>query len=308
MLILDFHTHLGDIFSTYRGVQLQHSAPQPHYTMISSPDIVDPDRVFYRNRPKWWTLSFLQHVFLTLRYRKRTRQGMVIPNLLADMHQHHIQKSVVLPIEYHDGIARSAHLLKACHPFPELIPFCSVHPRDPQKRERLHHYMRLGARGLKLHPVMQRIAGDDPLLVELCEEYAPYRCPLILHSGLTGREGRRQRHRRFASLELLQTLPKHFSQFPLILAHAGISQFDRAVSLAKRYEHVYLELSGQPGRHIRQALASIGSERLLFGSDWPFWPQTLPLQAVRQAVKHDAVAEERLLGENARRLLEVEEE
>ena len=274
--------------------------------MISSAAIVDPDRVFYRNRPRWWSLKFLKHGFITLRQQKRTRQGMVIPNLLADMHQHHIQKSVVLPIEYLDGIARSAQVLNACKQIPSLIPFCSVHPGDPHRREKLQQYIRMGARGLKLHPVMQRIAGNDPLLFDLCEEYAPYRLPLILHSGLTGREGRWQRHRRFASLELLQTLASHFSQFPLILAHAGISQFDLALALVKRYEHIYLELSGQPARHIQYALAAIGSERLLFGSDWPFWPQTLPLQAVRQAVKHNSVAEERILGENARNLLGME--
>jgi predicted TIM-barrel fold metal-dependent hydrolase len=161
---------------------------------------------------------------------------------------------------------------------------------------------------LKLHPVMQQIAADDPSVFALCEDYAPYRRPLLFHSGLTGREGRWPRHRRFASVERFQTLPQHFPQIPLILAHAGIAQFDQAVRLAKRYEQVYLELSGQPARHIQQALETIGSERLLFGSDWPFWPQRLPLQAVRQAVKQHATAEDRILGENASRLLEAEGE
>lgn len=308
MLILDFHTHLGDIFPKYRGVQLQHSAPLPHYLMISSPEIVDAERVFYRNRPKWWTLSFLKHVWITLRQRRRTQQGMVIPNLLADMHQHHIQKSVVLPIEYLDGIARSADVITACKQIPSLIPFCSVHPRDPHSREKLRRYMRMGARGLKLHPVMQGIAADDPQVFRLCEEYASYRLPLILHSGLTGREKRWQKQRRFASLEFFQPLAEYYSQFPLILAHAGISQFHLALTLAKRYEHIYLELSGQPAQHIQQALASLGSERLLFGSDWPFWSQTLPLQAVRQAVKSNSAAEERIFGGNARRLLGMEED
>ncbi|MDY0096337.1 MAG: amidohydrolase family protein, partial [Candidatus Vecturithrix sp.] len=277
----------------------------PPYFMISSPVIVDAEQIFYRNRPRWWSKGFLKHVLITLRQRKRSLQGMVVSNLLIDMQRHEIEKSVVLPIEYLDGIDRSLSLLDACQQVPSLLPFCSVHPGDPRCIEKLHHYIRLGAKGLKLHPVFQRVAADDPRVLHLCEEYAPYRLPLILHSGLTGRE-RQGTYRCFAALECMQSIPAHFSEFPIIFAHAGIAQFDMAVTLAKRYENLYLELSGQPAQHIQHALAAIGSERLLFGSDWPFWPQTLPLQALRQAVQHDSTAEVRILWENARNLLGVE--
>ncbi|GAK56854.1 amidohydrolase family protein [Candidatus Vecturithrix granuli] len=306
-MILDFHTHLGDIFPHYHGIQLQSFAPLLHYFMISSSAIVEMDRVFYRNRPRWWSKGFLKHVFITLRQRKRSLQGMVIPNLLTDMQRHEIEKSVVLPIEYLDGIPRSRSVLQACQQVPSLIPFCSVHPKDPHRIEKLDEYIRMGARGLKLHPVFQRVAGDDPCMFELCEEYAPYHLPLILHSGLTGRE-RQRTHRRFAALELLQSIPAHFSQIPVIFAHAGIAQFELALTLAKRCENLYLELSGQPAQHIRQALTAIGSERLLFGSDWPFWPQTLSLQALRQAVGRNTAAETRMLWENARSILRLEAE
>lgn len=306
-MIVDFHTHLGDIFPHYHGIQLQSSAPLPHYFMISSSAIVEIDRMFYRNRPRWWSKGFLKHVFMTLRQRKRILQGMVVPNLLADMQRHKIEKSVVLPIEYFDGIPRSRSVLQACQQIPSLIPFCSVHPKDPRRIEKLHEYIRKGARGLKLHPVFQRVAGDAPCIFELCAEYAPYRLPLIFHSGITGRE-RQRSHRRFAALELLQSLPAHFPQVPVIFAHAGIAQFELALKIAKGCENLYLELSGQPAQHIQQALATIGSEQLLFGSDWPFWPQTFALQAVQQAVGRNTTAEARILEENARSLLGLEAE
>ena len=306
-MILDFHTHVGDIFPRYQGIQLQSTATLPHYLMISSPAIVDLNRVLYRNRPRWWSRGFLKHVFMTLRQRKRCLQGMVAPNLLADMQQHKIEKSVVLPIEYLDGIPRSRSLLQACQQVRSLIPFCSVHPKDPRKIEKLHEYIRMGARGLKLHPVFQRVTGNDPCIFELCAEYAPYRLPLILHSGLTDRE-RRGTHRSFAALELLQSIPAHFPQIPVIFAHAGLAQFELALTLVKRCENLYLELSGQPAQHIRQTLKAIGSERLLFGSDWPFWPQTFALQALRQALGGNTAAEARILWENARSILGLEAE
>lgn len=306
-MILDFHTHLGDIFPPYHGIQLQNPAPLPRYLMISSPAIVDLDRLLYRNRPRWWSQGFLKHVFMTLRQRKRCLQGMVSPNLLSDMQRHEIEKSVVLPIEYLDGIPRSRFLLQTCQQVRSLIPFCSVHPQDPRRIEKLHEYIRMGARGMKLHPVFQRVTGDDPCIFELCAEYAPYRLPLILHSGLTGRE-RRGTHRRFAALELLQSIPAHFPQIPVIFAHAGMAQFELALTLVKRCENLYLELSGQPAQHIRQALRVIGSEHLLFGSDWPFWPQTFALHALRHALGGNTAAEARILWENARSILGLEAE
>ncbi len=158
-------------------------------------------------------------------------------------------------------------------------------------------------KGLKLHPVFQRVAADDPRVLHLCEEYAPYRLPLILCAVSLAENGR----------EHIAALPR-WNVCRAFLRIFNSDYFYSArllnsiwqVTLAKRYENLYLELSGQPAQHIQHALAAIGSERLLFGSDWPFWRQTLPLQALRQAVQHDSTAEVRILWENASNLLGME--
>jgi predicted TIM-barrel fold metal-dependent hydrolase len=228
---------------------------------------------------------------------------MVIPNLLNDMEQNAIRQSVVLPVEYTDGIERSAQLIQNCRHVPHLIPFCSVHPNDPQCIKKLHKYLRMGAKGLKLHPNLQRISPHDRRFLELCSACAQYHLPLIIHSGLTGREGRFRSYRKFSSLELIEILPEYFPQIPVILAHAGIRQFEKALRLARKYKTVYLELSGQPAQHIKHALTVLGSERLLFGSDWPFWNQSLALRAIRQAVNGDKAVEHHILYKNAMSIL-----
>ena len=160
----------------------------------------------------------------------------------------------------------------------------------------MHTYMRMGAKGLKLHPNFQRVHPNDPENFELYEEYAIYQLPLIMHSGLTGRERNRKT---FSSLEFLETIPRNFPNIPFVLGHAGISQYEKGIALAQKYQNVYLELSGQPARHIHHALSAVGADRLLFGTDWPFWNQAFALQAVRQATKHDHTAERRIFYENA---------
>jgi len=305
-VIVDFHTHVGDIFPVYRHILLNQSSPPPHYLMISSDSIEAPDRVFYRNRPRVFSREGLKHVAITLIRRRQTIYGMVLPNLLKDMHKHKITKSVVLPIEYHDGIDRSSRLILECRKTQSLIPFCSVHPSDPHCVKKMHRYVQMGAKGLKLHPIFQRIRPDDPRLMPLYQAYAAYQRPLILHSGLTGREGRFRPHRTFSSLEYVAPIPAQFPAIPLVLAHSGISQYQEAIRLAQHYPSVYLEVSGQPARHIRQAIDAIGAERVVFGSDWPFWDQHLALHAVRQAVSHDSAAEHQILTHNAERLLGID--
>lgn len=281
-------------------------APHPHYLMISSNTIEAPDQIFYRKRPFLFSFEFIKHALITLLRRKQTFRGMTIPNLLKDMRTYHVTKSVVLPIEYNDGIERSRQLIEGCRDVPEVIPFCSVHPGEPERIRKMHTYMRMGAKGLKLHPNFQRVYPNDPENFELYEEYALYQLPLIMHSGLTGREGFFGSGRKFASLEFLETIPRNFPNIPLVLAHAGISQYKQGIALAQKYQNVYLELSGQPARHIRQALSAVGVNRLLFGTDWPFWNQAFALQAVRQATKDERTAKHQILYENAKRLLRLE--
>jgi predicted TIM-barrel fold metal-dependent hydrolase len=165
--------------------------------------------------------------------------------------------------------------------------------------------MQMGAKGLKLHPNFQQIRLDNPENFELYEEYTGYQLPLIVHSGLTGREGNFRSARKLSSLEFIEAVPKNFPELPVVLAHAGISQYEQGITLVQKYKNVYLEISGQPVQHIRQALSAIGADRLLFGTDWPFWNQAPALQAVRQATKHDHRARQHILYENAERLLRI---
>lgn len=303
MVIFDFHTHLGSIAPVFTTINLKEHSPSPYAVMISSRAVEDPDELFYRKRLPLWSVGFLKHAIITMLRRKQTVRGMTIPNLLADMQAHGITRSVVLPIEYTDGIERSRLLLESCQQVPELIPFCSVHPNDPNKHQKLHTYIHMGAKGLKLHPNFQRVRPDSRESFELYEAYACYQRPLLVHSGVTGREKIFRWRCTFSALDQLIRIPENFPRLPVIFAHAGIAQYDQAICLAQQHRNVYLEISGQPAAHIRQALSTIGPERLLFGTDWPFWKQSLALRAVQQATQHDQAAAKCVLHENAERLL-----
>ena len=56
------------------------------------------------------------------------RRTHTAPNLLRDMGDLGIARSVVLPIDWPVGPQNTDVVLDACRPHPELVPFASVHP------------------------------------------------------------------------------------------------------------------------------------------------------------------------------------
>jgi len=58
-----------------------------------------------------------------------------------------------------------------------LMTFASVHPEQAGWERRLETYMKGGCLGLKIHPIIQRLAPDNPGIMDLLEEYAPMGVP-----------------------------------------------------------------------------------------------------------------------------------
>ena len=58
---------------------------------------------------------------------------------------------------------------------------------------------------------------------------------------------------------------------PVILTKMGRSlqsYFDVALSVAMRNQNVYFDVVGTSPEHLRIAIDAIGSDRIMFGSDW----------------------------------------
>ena len=79
--------------------------------------------------------------------------------------------------------------------------------------------------------------------------------------------------------------------------------FREAAQLGRKYDNVYLELSGQPPQAINEIIKIMGSEKILFGTDWPFYPLAFPLAKVLLATENNPVDRQRILKTNAERLL-----
>jgi hypothetical protein len=299
--IIDFHVHLGNVFPTKTQVDLEAQTDPPPSLMITSPDMVDPDRLFYRNRPKPFTWNYFKHGLRTLYQKRKMISGATIPNLKKSMQKNGVCQSVVLPIEYTYNRKGVSELIRMSLKHPEIIPFCSVDPKDPKARDTLRSYINIGAKGLKLHPNFQDFKPLDRMCLEIYEEASHLSLPIVFHTGTKGTE--KHPDQVSSNLKNFEKVPGMFPQIPFILGHMGISQHKLAIQLARKYQNVYLETSGQPASHIREAIQVAGGDKILFGSDWPLWDLAFPLNAVFEATNGDTVLRKIVLHKNAIRIL-----
>ncbi|MEZ4368399.1 MAG: amidohydrolase family protein [Kofleriaceae bacterium] len=90
-----------------------------------------------------------------------------------------------------------------------------------------------------------------------------------------------------------------------ILGHAGAMQCDQAIALQRRYANAYLEVSCISLRQMRQVVAEADLDRVVFGTDWPFYHHALSLAKVLVATEGRPDVRRKILHDNAARLLHL---
>ncbi|MCA9774047.1 MAG: amidohydrolase family protein, partial [Myxococcales bacterium] len=159
----------------------------------------------------------------------------------------------------------------------------------------------LGARGIKIHPAVQLISPEHRAARVLYRACAARGLPILFHCGPVDIETAAGRKR--SQVRLYERAIEENPDLPIILGHSGALQMEEALGYAQRYENVYLELSSQSLPNVRRILAEGPRDRVLFGTDWPFYPQALALAKVFLATEGDAPLRRAVLYENAAKLL-----
>ena len=59
----------------------------------------------------------------------------------------------------------------------------------------------------------------------------------------------------------------------VVLAHGGSFGFPYIIDILKKYPNTYTDISLQPSENIKQIIDAVGSDRVLFGTDYPFLNQ-----------------------------------
>lgn len=177
---------------------------------------------------------------------------------------------------------------------PEAVPTATLYP-EPSVDAYVAEALAAGARCFKAHVQVGAYDPRDEALHRAWGLIADARVPVVVHCGHGPLRGE---HTGIGVFD--QVLRRH-PKLVVVLAHAGMPEYDEAVALVERYPNVYLDTtmvgvpftegfmpvpSDWPSR-----LAGI-ADRVVLGTDFPNIPYTYATQL--QAVARWAEADQRL--------------
>lgn len=236
------------------------------------------------------------------------------PLHVAAMRAAGIGRSIVLPIAPKGDSAKTRTLNDFTLTFAKanpdrVLPFASVHPEDGAAAfAELTRAAHAGARGLKLHPNTQRFDVASPAVAALVDKAAELKLPVLFdaYSPFDADE-----IGKFVKLAITHPTAR------LILAHMGGPRFPELIVfwILPKYgvpRNVWFDLSAAAPLYARSPYQEqfvficrkVGIDRLLFGSDFPFFQPTEALDAVR-ALGFTAEEERQILYANASALLDA---
>jgi predicted TIM-barrel fold metal-dependent hydrolase len=305
---IDVHTHLALSFLVEQRVDLARESPRvEHYLPRERPielgvyqnrNLTDADRAALEDDLGLGTFR-----------RGGMRASHTLPNLLREMRQVGVRASVLLPIDF-PLVSRNAETWldtsreHRAHDAQEgVICFGSVHPFDPRFERRLDRQKAMGARGVKIHPAVQLVRPDHDRSLRVFRACGARRLPVLIHCGPVDIES--DLSRRKCQLRHYERAVAEVPETTFFLGHSGAMQMEEALLLAKKYPNVVLEMSGQSLPNVRRILAEAPPDRIVYGSDWPFYHQAIGIAKVLLATESNDAQRRAVLHDNASRLLEL---
>jgi len=226
-----------------------------------------------------------------------------VSSLLASMDRAGIQRSVICSIatkpEQFEPILKWSGQIAS----DRIIPFPSVHPRDPEAVPRLRRIQDAGFKGIKLHPYYQDFFLDEAAAFSLYEALGNLGLALICHTGFDIAFPRVRR----ADPQRIARVTELFPRLKLVSTHLGSWQDWDLVRRFLLGKPIRMEISyslGQiPDAQARDMLVNHPADCLFFGTDSPWQDQSETLRRLR-ALKLGDEREYAMLEGNAARLLD----
>jgi uncharacterized protein len=229
------------------------------------------------------------------------RKTHTAPNLERDCRDMGIVHSAILAVDVGIPTHSIADSISTSKARTSTTPFGSVHPRRRRPKEKLEDQMHAGARGLKLHPQLQQFMPDAPEARPLYQLAAKERIPVLWHCGPVGIE--LESARKFVEIPNYEPPLAANPDTTFVLGHAGALACAQAIDLQRRYHNAYLEVSCISLSQMRQVVAEADPDRIVYGTDWPFYHHALALAKVLVATEGRPELRRKILHDNAARLL-----
>ena len=298
--IIDMHSHLGDICFPNGGELIAKKGVKKKIVL----DVVTLSEIFLH--PFTQGLDYESWV-----YKQNIKASMernftgTLENFRKSMDEAGVAQSVALPVP---PCVTFADLKNAAEKDPGIIPFSGIDfTREYDIAAELAKDVAAGAKGIKLHPVLQREKLASKKTYDAIEAFAVFELPVLIHTGICHyypleKDARRQEPF-FADIPHVQELVKAFPNVKFIAGHAGLSQARQAIDLLAGFKNVWVECSFLNPGLVREMIKAFGPERVLFGSDWPWGNRKPAIIIIKSACRNDKALERRIFCDNAAELM-----
>ncbi|MEM7798059.1 MAG: amidohydrolase family protein [Chloroflexota bacterium] len=305
MQILDIHTHLGDLLYPQGGSLIERTGVQKKRDFL---DLLE--RNHWPDWPLLYRFPFNKFTHrLTIRAGSNRNAAATRENMMVEMAKYGIDYTVTLPVyprvsfsDLHAAYRKDDHIL----PFTG-VDFDDLSGMPGKLRADVEH----GARGMKLHPILQRVNFDDVRMYDVVEAFSIYELPILVHAGFAfyylSKEEQILEKPEFGDMIPLEQLVRDFPRTRFIIGHAGLGEYQMVLERFAQLPNIYVDTSFQPAHVIEQLIDVLGVNRVLYGSDWPWGGMQVALECVEKACKGDRYKEEAILFENGANLIRLGE-
>ena len=304
-MIIDIHTHLGDILYPDGGrlIDQKNIRKKIFFDVISLSEFLSHTGI--SDAMDQWLYKKI-YTLVTRASRARNATA-TLENMRASMDAAGVDKSVCMPIPPY---VTFDDLEKARQKDDGIIAFTGVdYTRKYDVASALKADVSKGAKGIKLHPIIQRTPMDNQKTFEAMEAFAPFQLPVLFHCGISsyylGVEQQEKENAAFGGIEYARKLVADFPNITFIAGHAGLFQYREVMDLLGGFKNVMVDTSVQSPGHVKKLLNVFGPERVMYASDWPFGNRKSAIKIVKKACQGDKSLENRIFYENAAALLGI---
>ena len=302
--IIDIHIHLGDILYPDGGEQIEKIGVKKKMLF----DLISLSEMMLH--PDFGGAIYESPIYPFITKASRARNLIATrENLRKSMDKHGIVKSACMPIAPYitfDDLKKAAELDDG------IIPFTSVDfttKFDIGKiSAKLKKDVKGGAKGLKLHPIIQRVSLADKRTFQVVEAFEPFGLPILFHCGISHYYPKNEEDRQtpeFGSIHYAKELVEAFPKVNFIAGHAGLFEINDVMEMLSSMKNVFVEVSIQSPKNVQKLIDAFGVERVLFGSDWPWGSTGTPIRVVKKACVGDLGVLRRIFFENSAELLGI---
>lgn len=297
--IIDSHAHLGDIFHENRNVSFQTHVELPEYEdrfvdleesgftkplFTGQPD--DEQKIIDGGQFRCWQSTLTQ--------------------LQKELDENEMEGVVLLPVLPNTSFEE---YLAASRLEPRILPFTAADFSLPEDKmiAKLKRDIGSGARGLKLHPVLQNVRLTDPKMYHAAEIFGEMNLPVVVHVGIGTYYSADKDfpwNPQYGAMEDFFTFVHELGDQPIIGAHCGAfaKEFIKGV---KGMKNVYTDTSFSSAPLVREAVEILGEDQVLYGTDYPFTHEKYNIQVIDDALSDQPIVKEKVFYENIAKLLHL---